>query len=88
MVNKNRDLKGVRANILKIQLLNAPASILIGLSLYGIFAAKGDAFHPLLNDMNIVYTMLAVGVVIEIVTLIKLLPLFKLQRELSSGANT
>jgi len=34
----------------KLALLDIPGSILIGLGLYGKFAANGHAFHPFLNN--------------------------------------
>ena len=37
------------------------ASLLLGLGLYGKFAAKGNAFHPLLNDANTVNALLVLG---------------------------
>lgn len=57
------------------QIIGAPGMILIGLGLYGVFGAKGNAFHPILNDLNTCYAMLAVGGVIaawEAVTVFKI----------------
>ena len=84
MVNKRMNLTEVKSKIKKIKLFTAPASILIAISLYALFSANGDAIHPLLNNKNVVYIILMAGVVIEIVALFKLLPLLKLQKELSS----
>jgi len=53
----------------------APANILVGLGIYGVFAAKGNAFHPLLNDMQACYALIAVGIVIEGIGLVRFMSL-------------
>lgn len=75
--NKEEETKAIRTKTIKIQLLGIPGAIFIGLALYAIFAAKGNAFHPALNNMNIVYTILVVGIVIELVQFVMLIPLWK-----------
>ena len=47
-----------------IAIIDMPASVMIGLGLYGKFAADGDAFHPLLNDAVIINSLLILGGVI------------------------
>jgi len=59
--NKQEELDYVTKKIVKIQILGAPGAILVGLAFYAIFGAQGDAFHPLLNNMDVVYSMLVVG---------------------------
>jgi len=74
--NKQEELAHITKQIIKIQIIGAPGTIMFGLALYAIFGANGDAFHPLLNDMNIVYTLLGVGLLImvwEFVIFLKLL---------------
>lgn len=39
-------------------------TVLLGLGLYGKFAANGDAFHPLLNNSNVTTAMIAAGVLV------------------------
>lgn len=51
---------------------------MIGLGIYALFGAKGNAFDPLLNDKNFVYPILAIGILLEIFVSINLWPLFKL----------
>jgi len=86
--NKQEELDYITKKIVKIQILGAPGAILVGLAFYAIFGAQGDAFHPLLNNMNIVYTMLVIGAMImvwEFVTFWGLLKQkTKLQAELSN----
>ena len=75
--NNKEQLKNVKLQIVKINILGVPGAILLGLGLYGMFAANGNAFHPLLNDMNVVYGCLAVGGAIEVWQFIMVLPLLK-----------
>lgn len=49
--------------ITKTILISAPGTMFIGFAIYAIFEAKGNAFHPLLNNMVVVYGMLAIGVI-------------------------
>lgn len=80
--NKEEELKAVRLKTVKIQFLGLPGAILIGLALYGIFAANGNAFHPALNDKTTVYALLAIGIVIELWQFFMLIPLWKKQMQL------
>jgi hypothetical protein len=80
--NKEEELKAVRLKTVKVQLLGIPGAILIGLALYAIFVANGNAFHPALNDKNTAYTMLAIGIVIEVWQFFTLIPLWKRQMQL------
>jgi len=73
---KQQQIKDITRKIVKVQILGAPGTILLGLALYAIFGANGDAFHPLLNDMDVVYSMLILGIVImawEFMTFISLI---------------
>ena len=58
-----------------------------------MFAANGDAFHPLLNDRGVVYGMLVAGVVLEALQMYRLIPLLKARENgriinVSSGAGS
>lgn len=55
----------------------APANILVGLGIYGVFAARGNAFYPALNDMQVCYALITVGVIIEGIGLVKYMSLVK-----------
>ena len=60
-MNKEQRLKEIDREIVKVGIIDAPGTILVGLGLYAKFAARGDAFHPLLNDPSVVNIMLLVG---------------------------
>ncbi len=76
------ELKSIKKKIVKTQIIGAPGAIFIGLGLYGIFGANGNAFHPLLNDKSIVNSLLIVGVAIELWQIYIIIPLFKKQAKL------
>lgn len=75
--------KDIDTKIMKLQLISAPAMILLGLGLYGVFGVTdGNAFHPALNDKNNAYGLIAVGVAIEVFFTMKLVQLLKQKAEL------
>ncbi len=57
-------LKEIEKETVLVGIKEAPGAFMVGLGLYAIFAADGDAFLPILNDQTFVYAMLAVGAVI------------------------
>ena len=62
--NTETRLKEIEKEFLKLGIIDAPGCIMLGLGLYGKFGAHGNAFHPLLNDPQIVNTLLFLGGVI------------------------
>ena len=83
--NNEQQLKAIKSKILQVQIFSAPGAILLGLGLYGIFGANGNAFHPSLNDMRVVYSLIAAGVTIEIWQFLQLLPLLKAQAKINNA---
>ena len=73
------ELKQVKKRIIMLQLVGAPGAILLGLGLYGMFGANGNAFHPLLNNKNVVAGLVILGIAIEIWQFVVLIPLVKKQ---------
>lgn len=64
-INTNDEVSRINNELIKTQLIGAPGMVMVGLGLYGI-GAKGEAFHPLLNNMAVSLPLLAVGTVIAI----------------------
>jgi threonine/homoserine/homoserine lactone efflux protein len=54
-------VKEIEKEIIKVSLIDAPGSIMVGLGVYAKFAANGDAFHPLLNNPDVVTLLLVAG---------------------------
>ena len=88
LTNHEIELRNIKKKIIMTQLIGAPGAIFIGLALYAIFAANGDAFHPLLNDKTIVNSLLIIGIAIELWQFYVLIPLFKNQAKLLREENT
>jgi len=84
-MNQDEDLSKVKKEIMKINLIGAPGAIFLGLGLYALFEADGNAFHPLLNNAKFVLFLLVAGAAIEIWQFTKLLPLFKKQTALTKN---
>ena len=70
-------IKEINNEIMKTQLIYSPGVIMLGLSFYGLWGAKGDAFHPLLNNPSFNYSLLAIGAFIANFEAIKLSKLAK-----------
>ncbi|MCK4744412.1 MAG: hypothetical protein KAT25_11375 [Sulfuriflexus sp.] len=72
-----QQLKEITAKFIKVQLIGSIGTILVGLALYAIFGAQGNAFHPLLNDTDVAHGMLIVGGVIMVWQYATIIPLMK-----------
>ncbi len=81
------ELNSIRKELIKTQIIGAPGMILVGLGLYGAFGAKGNAFHPFLNDLNNCYAIFAVGGAIAVWEGIKVAQLTKRQSKLNKQQN-
>lgn len=63
-MTKEEEIKAIDKQILMVSIMDTPGTILFGLALYAHFGAKGNAFHPLLNEPSITTSMFALGGVI------------------------
>ncbi len=57
-------LKKLQKEQIKASVQEMPGTIMLGLGLYGKFAANGNAFHPLLNEPTNVNLLLVLGAAI------------------------
>ncbi len=77
MIQSNTsELKRIKKKMLVTQIIGSPGLIFLGIGLYGMFGVDGNAFHPLLENKNFIYGLLAAGVIIEVWQLFVLIPLF------------
>ncbi len=74
---KERELSEIKNSIIRTQFVSMIAMLFIGLSVYGLFVAKGSAFHPALNNQYVLNTMLVAGILLEIRHIVQLIPLLK-----------
>ena len=63
-MNPEESVKKIDREIIKISIIDAPATLMVGLGLYAKFGASGEAFHPLLDNEPLVNIMLGVGAII------------------------
>lgn len=82
---KQQALKDINKRLIKIQFIGAIGNILLGLALYGIWGAQGDAFLPILNNMDVVYSMMVVGIMIIVWQFANYFPLIKKRIELTKA---
>ncbi len=74
-MNKQRRLKEIEKEFVKIGIIDAPGAILVGLGLYAKFTDKKDLFLAILQNDRVVNAMLAVGGMIMIWSVINLIRL-------------
>ncbi len=82
---KQQALKDVNKRLMKIQIIGAIGNILVGLALYGIWGAQGNAFLPILNNMDVAYSMLVLGIIIMTWQFANYFPLIKKRIELTKA---
>lgn len=62
MTNQHSDeIKALQREMIKVSILEAPGSVLLGLGLYARFGADGEPFLPILADESVVMGMLVAG---------------------------
>jgi hypothetical protein len=81
------ELTQIRRKMVLVPLLGAPGTLLVGLSLYGLFAANGDAFLPLLNEPQNCYLMLALGAAIAVWEMVSVIRLSRRRQQLRASNN-
>lgn len=86
-LNPEEELKRLNNQVIRTQLMGAPAALLIGLGLYGIFAANGNAFLPMLNEAKVANSFIVVGIVLEVWQVMRLIPLVRKRTALQKTIN-
>ncbi|EMK5746233.1 hypothetical protein V9H53_004105 [Proteus mirabilis] len=76
------ELAQVKRSLAITQLLGAPGILLIGLALYGLVIAEGDAFIQALNNPINCYLLIATGSAITLWEALKIIKLSKQQTQL------
>ena len=88
MIQSNTsEIKSIKKKILVTQIIAFPGLIFLGVGLYGLFGVDGNAFHPLLENKNFIYGLLAAGVIIEVGQLIVTMSLLMKQSKLLSASD-
>ena len=83
--NQQDELKRLKRQLLKIQLAEAPGTILLALGLYATFATDGDTFLPFMDSPTVVAVMLGVGIVSVVIGTYKSIVVAAQIRKLESG---
>ena len=69
--------------IIMVQVISAPATIMVGLALYGMFGANGDAFWEPLNNPTVTWNMLGIGAMVMAWETFQIVKLARLKRDTS-----
>ena len=83
-VSNKPELDQIRKKIILLQIIDFPAAVMLGLGLYARFGADGNAFIDLLNNRNIVDTLIGVGGMMMFWVLLKMIPLFIRKSEITN----
>ena len=86
--SSEEQLPQIKSKIIKINIIGYPGLILLGLGLYGLFVAKGDAFHPILNDIRYVSGFIVYGIASVVWEFTQLIPLYRKKEKINSEKNT
>ena len=84
--NNEQRLEAIQQKMLLTAMLDVPATLLVGLALYGRFVASGDAFLPLLNNGGVTSFMLGFGAAMMAWTAYRLLSLARQRQSLQAPA--
>ena len=86
-ISKDGELKRIQRKLLITSSIDAPGAILMGLGLYGVFGADGNAFIDILNYQDIAIGAIVVGGAIMAWALVKMVSLLKRRAEILSVGN-
>lgn len=88
MSKAEQRLKDIDKELIKVSIIDAPGSIMLGLGLYVKFAADGEAFLPILNNESVVNFMLVAGAAIMIWGAYKIVTLGREKAKLKNEASS
>lgn len=85
--SKEEEKQQLQKKLYILHAIEIPFTILSSLGLYAVFVADGDAIISLLNNKNIAYGTLIVGVAGMVLASTKILPLMKRKIQLENEEN-
>lgn len=77
----------LKKKIIMMQIVGVPITLCMGLGLYGVFGADGDAFLPLLNDQSFSIGLIVIGAVLELWQLSVIIPALRDYARLKQSQN-
>jgi len=86
--SKEEQIKQVQKEILILSIIDMPATVLVGLGLFAVFGADGNAIPEALNNKDLAYGALVVGGIVMAWCFVKMLPLLKRKAQLANEENT
>ena len=86
--SREEELKQVQKELLFLNIIDMPAALLVGLGLFAVFGAEGNAIPALLNDKTFAYGAIVIGGAIMAWCMVKMLPLLKQKAQLANDENS
>lgn len=87
-ISKEEEVKQIQKQILTLSIIDMIATMLVGLGLYAVFGANGNAVPEVLNDKNVAYGAIIIGGATMAWCFVKILPLLRRKAQLASEGNT
>lgn len=88
MNSSKEEIKQIQRKFFILIIIDFPAAMLVGLGLYAVLIANGNAVPDLLNNKNIAYGVIVVGGAVMPWCGSKIVPLRKRQMKLENEENT
>jgi len=85
--NNDSKLKEIERKIIRTGLLEAPGYFMLALGLYAKLIARGHAFHPALNNPEVIRFLLVVGIMIVAWGSIRIISLIRQKSKLLANGN-
>ena len=86
--NTEEELRQIRKEMLVWNIIDMPAALAVGLGLYAVFGANGNAIPEALNNKSLAYGTIAIGGIIMALCLVKTLALLKRKVQLANEEAT
>ena len=87
-IDPEQELKELNKQLILINVIDAPAMVLIGLGMFAKLAEDPGTLHPLLGNTSVTTGMLVVGGLIAAGCFAKLVPVIRRRNELLQELST
>lgn len=87
MHSSKEEIKQDQRKLFILIIIDSLALMFVGLGLYAVFGANGNAFLDILNNKSVAYGLITVGGVVTALCHLKILPLLKRRVKLANEQN-
>ena len=83
--HKALELKSLQKEIIRVAIIDALGTLLMGLAIYAKFASNGEPFHPILNDESVIMGMFIAGGAIMLWGVSRVIAISRRRKELQNN---